>query len=103
MAKTSKQVAKEPAYTEADLNHYASLIGLDAAVLLLMKRAKSANKFAIKRAKCLSTSPEISKDRRTGLAMARPDGRLNGYNIASSSLVGRMGGKRKAKKSKKGY
>jgi hypothetical protein len=100
MSKTSNHLIKT-SISEEDFEHYEKLIGFDAACALLVGRAKSAKKLEVKRAKCLSTSE--SKDRRMGLAMARPDGRLNGYNIASSSLVGRMGGKRKAKKSKKGY
>lgn len=78
---------------KADFDHYVSLIGLDATITLLTGRAKSAAKLEHLRA----------KNQTEQLASSRPDGRLNGYNMSLGSLVCKMGGKRKAKKTKRGY
>lgn len=75
------------------VEHYIKLLGLKEALALLGRRAKAANKLAKKRI----------GDRVEGLASSHPDGRVNAPNSALNTLVGRMGGKRKPKKSKRGY
>lgn len=82
-----------PAKLQADVAHYTKLVGLGPALTLLMSRAKHADKLTRKR----------EKDSREKQAASKPDGRLNAFNLASGSLVDRMGGKRKPKKTKRGY
>lgn len=75
------------------VEHYTRLLGFREACLLLARRNKAANKLDKKK----------NRDRVEGLASSKPDGRLNAPNLSLGSLVGRMGGKRKQKKSKRGY
>ena len=82
------------AYSEKEeLDHYTRLLGLDAAIRLLMER-KKAGKNLVKK---------LKRSRMEQQAASYPDGRLNAGNLASRSLVGQMGGKRKPKKSKRGF
>lgn len=87
------KIAKIPKDLVERFEFYKGLLGFNEALQLLVRRDKAATKLEKKKA----------KDRREGQAGSRPDGRLNGYNIALNSLVGRMGGKRKPKKSRRGF
>lgn len=77
----------------ADFAHYEKLIGLGAALELLASRSISATKLQKKK----------EKSRTEKQASSKPDGRLNGPNLARGSLVQIYGGKRKLKKTKRGY
>lgn len=78
---------------QEELAHYTRLLGLNEAIKLLRSREKDK----IKRERLLKRS------RTEKQATSYPDGRLNAGNLASRSLVGAMGGKRKPKKTKRGF
>lgn len=78
---------------KSELEHYEKLIGLEPALELMRKRSKA--RMSLHKTKIKSPTEQQ--------ASSRPDGRLNGYNMALGSLVSSMGGKRKAKKTKRGY
>lgn len=97
MSRSSKQTKDKaisiPASIKEDFKHYEKLLGFNEAILLLVRREKASQKLQKLKA----------KNQKEQQASSRPDGRLNGYNIALGSLVAQMGGKRKAKKTKRGY
>lgn len=82
-----------PASLREDVSHYERLLGFNEALQLLVRRDKLRTKLDKKKA----------KDRVEGQAASRPDGRLNAFNLASGSLVAVYGGKRKPKRTKRGY
>lgn len=85
-----------PTEEQRALREFQSLLdtcGLAEAMRIVGERIESSRKLAKKQ----------QKSRSEQQASSRPDGRLNGYNIANSSLVGRMGGKRKPKRSNRGW
>lgn len=77
----------------ADFLHYEKLIGLGPALELLASRSLSATKLQKKK----------EKNRTEQQASSKPEGRLNGPNLALGSLVQIYGGKRKMKKTKRGF
>jgi hypothetical protein len=79
--------------TKEDFEHYEKLIGLGPTIRLLHEREKAKKKLERKR----------NKDRAEQLGGSRPDGRMNGFNISSGSIVAKMGGKRRSKKTKRGF
>lgn len=87
-----KDISISPAL-RADFAHYEKLIGFGPALDLLIKRSKASAK--------LEKRKEKSKTEQQ--ASSRPFGRLNAPNLATGSLVQVCGGKRKAKKTKRGY
>lgn len=77
---------------EQEFKRYVNLVGLGDALLLLNNRRKAA--------KALEKSRGCSHSRHHTAMHGR---RVNGPNAALGSLVASMGGKRKPKKTKRGY
>lgn len=85
-----------PTEEQRALREFKSLLptcGFGEALRITGERIEASRKLTKKQ----------SSSRTEQQATSRPDGRLNGYNIANSSLVGRMGGKRKPKRSNRGW
>lgn len=78
---------------EDDLKHYEKLLGFNDAFQLLYARHRASVKLEKIKA----------KSRSEGLASSKPDGRLNAQNLSLNSIVCKMGGKRKLKKTKRGF
>lgn len=75
------------------LEHYINIMGFGPAIAMLAQRERQAAKLEKHKA----------RNQREKMASSFPDNRLNAGNLALRSVVGRMGGKRKPKKTKKGY
>jgi hypothetical protein len=89
----SKPAAEVSPELKGSFAFYEKLLGFNAALELLYRREDAAKKLAKLKIKSKTEQQ----------AGSRPDGRLNGPNLALGSLVAQMGGKRKSKKTKRGY